>query len=63
INGKQHNTFLSTATFVNDGMVFNAENLINVLNYFIKTSLNDVETCQDDNTGKGGNAGKGAILT
>ncbi|CAF5141408.1 unnamed protein product, partial [Rotaria magnacalcarata] len=56
INGKQHNTFLSTATFVNDGMVFNAENLINVLNDFIKTSLNDVETCQDDNTGKSGNA-------
>ncbi|CAF2006027.1 unnamed protein product [Rotaria magnacalcarata] len=56
INGKQHNTFLSTATFVNDGMVFNAENLINVLNDFIKTSLNDVETCQGDNTGKGGNA-------
>ncbi|CAF4774964.1 unnamed protein product, partial [Rotaria magnacalcarata] len=25
------------------------------------TSLNDVETCQGDNTGKGGNAGKGAI--
>ncbi|CAF5162901.1 unnamed protein product, partial [Rotaria magnacalcarata] len=37
-------------------MVFNAENLINVLNDFIKTSLNDVETCQDDNTGKSGNA-------
>ncbi|CAF4679644.1 unnamed protein product, partial [Rotaria magnacalcarata] len=37
-------------------MVFNAENLINVLNDFIKTSLNDVETCQGDNTGKGGNA-------
>ncbi|CAF5201792.1 unnamed protein product, partial [Rotaria magnacalcarata] len=52
INGKQHNTFLSTATF--NGI--NAENLINVLNDFIKTSLNDVETCQGDNTGKGGNA-------
>ncbi|CAF4061854.1 unnamed protein product [Rotaria sordida] len=42
-----------------NGMLFDDENLINVLNEFIKASLNDFETCQDGNTGKDGNADKG----
>ncbi|CAF4100850.1 unnamed protein product [Rotaria sordida] len=59
INEKPPNTFLSIASYVNDGMLFDDENLINVLNEFIKASLNDFETCQDGNTGKDGNADKG----
>ncbi|CAF2380641.1 unnamed protein product [Rotaria sp. Silwood2] len=58
INRKPYDTFLSIADYVNDGKVFDDENLIKKLSEFINSSLADFETREG---GQGGKGGQGAI--
>ncbi|CAF3378593.1 unnamed protein product [Rotaria sp. Silwood1] len=58
---KPYNTFLSIADYVNNGKVYDDENLIKKLHEFISNSLADFETCHGDQDGPGGQGGKGAI--